>query len=120
MSAVKRAGAEPGMWTGGASPGPPGDPLTQMARCANGRSEGPPGRLGRRKTARAGRPSAAVRLRQSTSTSADGVGAPVRWKRAPSAMELLCGGHLLRLGVSGGGDCAGEHALGAVVVDDGP
>ena len=23
-------------------------------------------------------------------------------------------------GVRGGGDCAGEHALGAVVVDDGP
>ena len=31
------------MWTGGASPGPPGDPLTQMARCANGKDESPPG-----------------------------------------------------------------------------
>jgi hypothetical protein len=31
------------MWTGGASPGPPGDPLTQMARCANGKYESPPG-----------------------------------------------------------------------------
>jgi Domain of unknown function (DUF4158) len=29
--------------TGGTSPGPPGDPLTQMARCANGKSESPPG-----------------------------------------------------------------------------
>jgi len=29
--------------TGGTSPGPPGDPLTQVARCANGKSESPPG-----------------------------------------------------------------------------
>jgi hypothetical protein len=28
--------------TGGTSPGPPGDPLTQMARCANGQSEARP------------------------------------------------------------------------------
>jgi hypothetical protein len=66
MSGVGRGAGGARVCTGGASPGPPGDPLTQMARCANGRSEGPPGRLGRRKTARAGRPSAAVRLRQST------------------------------------------------------
>ena len=43
MSAVKRAVGRARMWTGGASPGPPGDPLTQMARCANGEDESPPG-----------------------------------------------------------------------------
>jgi hypothetical protein len=35
--------AEPGMWPGGHIPRiPPGDPLTQMARCAHGTSESPP------------------------------------------------------------------------------
>jgi hypothetical protein len=48
---------------------PPGDPLTQMARCANGKSESPPGgSAGARRHAPA-RPSAAVRLRQATATS---------------------------------------------------
>src|ERR1019366_6172616 len=42
------------------------------------------------------------------------------WKRAPSAMELLCGGHLLLSGGRGGGEGAGEHALGGGMVDDGP
>ena len=67
MRAGNRGGGGARMWTGGTSPDTPGDPLTQMARCANGKSESPARRLGRRKTARAGRPSAAVRLRQSTS-----------------------------------------------------
>jgi hypothetical protein len=59
---AKRLSAQRRFDTGGTSPGTPGDPLSQMARCAKQQgSRSLP--AARAHTARAGRPSAAVRLR---------------------------------------------------------
>ena len=101
--------AKPGCGPGAHPPGPPGDPPLADGALRKRHESRPARRLGRRKTARAGRPSAAVRLRRSTSTaemlSALLVGASERQVRR----GLLCGCHLL---LSGGGSVGGEEAGG--------
>ena len=112
--------AEPAYGPGAHPPGTPWrPPHTQMARCATARMRSAR-RLGRRETARAGRPSAAVRLRQSTSTStawsarcfAGSAKRRVQWSYGAVVTSLS--------GVRGGREGAGEHPLGGGVVDDGP
>src|ERR1700686_2796031 len=109
------------MLSGGTSPGTPWRPPLADGALRKPHESRPARRLGRRKTARAGRPSAAVRLRRSTSTaemlSALRVGASERQVRRS---YLLCGCHLLLSGGgSVGGEEAGGHRLSRELVHDG-
>src|SRR5450755_3783306 len=116
-----RSGAHP--------PGTPGDPLTQMARCANGEVESPPGGgSGGAKRHAPPAPVAAVRLRQSPSAApggsgeifeADGRRCVLQAASARRVEKLVRGGLLLLSGWVLGVDSerAGGHALGGGVVD---
>ena len=79
--------AKPGCGPGAHPPGPPGDPLSQMARCANGTSRGPPGG-----SVGAKRYSPAAPCRRAAETvnvnGRDAVGATCWCKRAPGAKEV--------------------------------
>src|ERR1700694_5164406 len=108
------------MLSGGPSPGAPRPPPLPYGALRKPHESRPARRLGRRKTARAGRPSAAVRLRRSTSTaemlSTLLVGASERQVRR----ELVCGCRLLLSGGgSVGGEEAGGHRLSRELVHDG-
>src|SRR5450755_4462717 len=119
MRVVKRGAGRARMWTGGTSPGPPGDPSRRWRAAQNGKSESPPGGSAGAKRHAPAAPAAVVRLRQSRSTSADG--RPLfLGKASAECKELLCGGYLLLSGVRGAGRGACDLALGGGVVEDGP
>jgi len=100
-----------------------------MARCANGEVESPPRRLGRRKTARAARPSSRRAVETVTVSGAGGSGeifeaggrrCVLQAASARRGVEkLVSGGLQLLSGWVLGVDSerAGGHALGGGVVD---